>query len=215
MGTYADAYMARMRECARAMSRDLAPMKARHLEIRLVEHDAELAERGFESGLLAIEQPNRVRTADPYQGTAWLVEGDPAHLCWEYLPHLAAYVELVEELGYPASAIRFETPDPELNLDLAVLDPEGKVLVLGEVKAEPRQIASLETLVPSFHGDPGKPLPLSAGGPHGATREAWKCRVPGLMEALIPRKDESHGSTEEVSRGASGAGNQDGGRSAA
>ncbi len=26
------------------------------------------------------------------------------------------------------------------------------------------------------------------------------CRVPGLMEALIPREDESHGSTEEVSR---------------
>ena len=41
------------------------------------------------------------------------------------------------------------------------------------------------------------------------------CRVPGLMEALIPRKDESHGSTEEVPRGASGAGDQDGGRSTA
>jgi hypothetical protein len=42
-----------------------------------------------------------------------------------------------------------------------------------------------------------------------------KCRVPGLMEALIPRKDESHGGTEEVPRGASGAGDPDGGRSAA
>jgi hypothetical protein len=41
------------------------------------------------------------------------------------------------------------------------------------------------------------------------------CRVPGLMEALIPRKDESHGSTEEVPRGASGSGDPDGGRSAA
>ena len=40
------------------------------------------------------------------------------------------------------------------------------------------------------------------------------CRVPGLMEALIPRKDESHGSTEEVPRGASGASDPDGGRSA-
>ena len=42
-----------------------------------------------------------------------------------------------------------------------------------------------------------------------------KCLVPGLMEALIPRKDESHGSTEEVPGGASGAGDQDGSRSAA
>ena len=75
MGTYADAYIARMRECARAMSRDLAPIKDRHLEIRLVEHDAELAERGFESGLLAIEHPNRVLSRDQLmdilQGRDW------------------------------------------------------------------------------------------------------------------------------------------------
>lgn len=32
------------------------------------------------------------------------------------------------------------------------------------------------------------------------------CLVPGLMEALNPREDESHGSTEELPRGASGAG---------
>jgi transposase len=32
------------------------------------------------------------------------------------------------------------------------------------------------------------------------------CPVPGLMEALNPREDESHGGTEEVPRGASRAG---------
>jgi len=42
-----------------------------------------------------------------------------------------------------------------------------------------------------------------------------ECLVPGLMEALNPREDESHGSTEEVSRGASGASDPDGGRRAA
>jgi len=41
------------------------------------------------------------------------------------------------------------------------------------------------------------------------------CLVPGLMEALNPREDESHGGTEEVPRGASGAGDPDGGRRAA
>jgi hypothetical protein len=30
--------------------------------------------------------------------------------------------------------------------------------------------------------------------------------VPGLLEALNPREDETHGGTEEVPRGASGAG---------
>src|SRR5665648_790323 len=43
----------------------------------------------------------------------------------------------------------------------------------------------------------------------------WACLVPGLMEALNPREDESHGGTEEVPRGASGAGDPDGGRRAA
>ncbi|GAA2502472.1 hypothetical protein [Terrabacter carboxydivorans] len=48
-----------------------------------------------------------------------------------------------------------------------------------------------------------------------AVNESELCPVPGLMEALIPRKDESHGSTEEVPGGASGASDQDGRRSAA
>lgn len=174
MGSRADAYVARMRECARGLGREFAPLKYRHVEVRLIEEDAELAERGFESGLLSIYQHNRVKTADPYQGTAWLVEGNPAHLCWEYLPHLAAYVELIEFHGYPQKAVRFETPDSELNLDLAVLNQAGQVLVLGEVKTEQRQAVSLEALVPTFDGDPGKPATVRAGGPHGSLRDAWK-----------------------------------------
>ena len=46
-------------------------------------------------------------------------------------------------------------------------------------------------------------------------RSASKCLAPGLMEALNPREDESHGGTEEVPRGASGAGDPVGGRGAA
>ena len=41
------------------------------------------------------------------------------------------------------------------------------------------------------------------------------CLAPGLMEALNPGEDESHGSIEEVPRGASGASDPVGGRSAA
>jgi hypothetical protein len=48
-------------------------------------------------------------------------------------------------------------------------------------------------------------------GDRGALEAAIAdCPVPGLMEALIPRKDESHGSTEEVPGRAPGASDQDG-----
>ena len=30
--------------------------------------------------------------------------------------------------------------------------------------------------------------------------DGWTCLAPGLMEALNPREDESHGGTEEVPR---------------
>lgn len=47
------------------------------------------------------------------------------------------------------------------------------------------------------------------------TRSTLGCPVLGVMEALIHRKDESHGSTEEAPEGTSGASDQDGGRAAA
>lgn len=52
----------------------------------------------------------------------------------------------------------------------------------------------------------------------GSARWWWLttfCPVPGLMEALIPREDGSHGGTEEVPGRASGAGDPDGGGPAA
>lgn len=175
MGTEVEAYLARLAACADAMGRAMAPVSPSDRLLRLTERDAHLAELGFRSALLRIEHPNRVRTADPFQDTAWLVEDAPARPCWEYLPHMAGYVEWVQELGYPVAAVRFETPGTELNLDLAALDEAGAVLVLGEVKREPRQVDGLERLLPGFAGDPGKAPPRSVpGAPSGARREAWK-----------------------------------------
>jgi hypothetical protein len=162
-----------MAACARSVGRELAPLK-RHHEARLVESDATLVEKGFASGLLRLEKGRNVVTADPYQATAWLVEGDPAWPCWEYLPHMAAYVHLIRDLEYPSQAVRFETPDVELRLDLAVLDDLGHVLVLGEVKVSPAQLSSLEAVLPTFEGDPAEPVPVKQGGPQGMLREAWK-----------------------------------------
>lgn len=180
MGTYVEAYLTRMRGCAARMGREMAPISDRNRTVRLVEADARSVETGFASGWLAIEWVNRVQTLDPRQATAWLVEGNPAHLCWEYLPHLAAYVEMLAA-GYPERAVRFETPDSELRLDLAAVDEEGRVLVLAEAKAEPIQLTKLEALVPTFEGDPGWPGRTSPGREaHRLAHQLWATRAPYL-----------------------------------
>lgn len=167
-------YLDRMRGCAASLGRDLAEVDRRKLSTRVAEADAELIDRGLERGLLRIEG-NYLRTADPRQATAWLVEGNPARLCWEYVPHAAAYVELVES-GFPVGAVRFETPESEvgLSLDLAVVSKDGRPLILGEVKREASQVRRLAGLLAEHLVDPGKPAPVKQGGPAGLRREAWK-----------------------------------------
>lgn len=59
------------------------------------------------------------------------------------MPQIAAYVDAVLHLGYPAGRVLFELPGSALQLDLAVLDNTGRVVVLGEAK---RDKAMLETL---------------------------------------------------------------------
>jgi len=172
-GPWALAYIDRLQRCAVSLGRELGPIPESHLLARVDEGDAELVERGLTSGLLRIEG-NYVWTQDPYQATAWLVEGNPARPCWEYLPHLAAYVELIEDHHYPVNAVRFETPEAELNLDIAVLTPDGTVLILGEVKREADQLEAIMGHLTTIDGDPGKPQPTTRGGPTGPLREAWK-----------------------------------------
>lgn len=152
VGTWGEAYLTRLRGCAARMERELVEISDRDRAVRLIETDAQTVEEGFGDGLLAMESTSRVRTLDPLQASAWLVSGDPAHVLWEALPQLAAYVELLRA-GYPEGAVRFETPDTELGLDLAVVNDEGQVLVLGVARAEPLELAKLEALVPTFEGE--------------------------------------------------------------
>ena len=180
MGTFVESYLTRMRGCAARMGREMATISDRNRAVRLVEADARSVERGFAAGWLAIESVNRVRTLDQRQGTAWLVEGDPAHVRWEYLPHLAAYVELIAA-GYPPRAVRFETSDSELRLDLAAVDEDGRVLVLGEARAEPIQLTKLEALVSTFEGDPGWPgRDSTARDALKLAHQLWATRAPYL-----------------------------------
>lgn len=163
-----------LRSCADHLGRDVPSGLAAAIEARTSESEADLIRCGLDEGLLAVDG-NYLRTRDPYQGTAWLVEGNPAHPCWEYLPHMAAYVELVKVGGVPPSLVRFETPDSELNLDLAVLASSGQTVLLGEVKARSSQLDSLLRLLPAHeHADPGKAVPVARGGPAGSQRQTWK-----------------------------------------
>lgn len=61
-----------------------------------------------------------------------------------------------------------------MSLDLAVVNATGRVMVLGEVKAEPGQINRLAEHLAEYGADPGKPASAKAGGPAGIRREAWK-----------------------------------------
>ena len=168
-------YLARMAQCAAATGRSLGPIKDQHLVTRLLEHDAALIEQGLTSSLLQIDS-NYLRTRDPRRATAWLTEGDPAHPCWEHVPHAAAYVELIQVLRFPTGSVRFETPETEVraSLDLVVVEPSGQVVILGEVKMEAAQVARLADAVQEHATDPGKPAMVRSGGPQGLRREAWK-----------------------------------------
>jgi len=164
VGTYVDAFVRRAQGCAQKMGRELAPISERHRSVRLVESEVRSIERGFGNGLLTIEGANRVRTRDPNQVTTWIAAGEPAELNWTALPLLAAYVELIEDHGYPRAALRVGTPDNELGIDLAALDEEGNVLVLARAEAEPIVLNLLEALVVTYDGDPLAP---SRGTPDG------------------------------------------------
>lgn len=149
MGTWGEAYLTRLRGCAVQMGRELAEISDRDRAVRLSESDAQTVEEGFGDGLLAMESAGCVRTLDPLQASAWLVIGDPARARWESLAQLAAYVELLQA-GYPEGAVRFATPETELGLDLAAVNDDGQVLLLGAARAEPLELAKLEALVPTF-----------------------------------------------------------------
>lgn len=180
MGTWGEAYLTRLRGCAGRMGGELAEISDRDRAVRLVEKDARTVEEGFSEGLLSMLSGGRVRTLDPRQPTVTLVAGDPVRPRWEALPQLAAYVELLRS-GFPELAVRFGTPESELGLDLAAVNDDGQVLLLGVARAEPLELAKLEALVPTFEGDrahlarvvPGREAQLLA-------YQLWVTRAPYL-----------------------------------
>ena len=180
VGTWGEAYLTRLRGCAVRMGRELDEISDRDRAVRLVEADARSVEEGFGQGLLNLEPTSRVRSLDPLQGVTWLVEGDPARPRWEALAQLAAYVELLRA-GYPESAVRFATPEGELGLDLAVVNDDGQVLLLGVARAESLELTKLEALVPTFDVESVLSMRMVPGRePQLLAHQLWATRAPYL-----------------------------------
>jgi len=109
--------------------------------------DVALFNQGRETGLITVLRGGRFNTLDrPTPTGHWGLLSRSRKGGWynaEYLPQLAAYVDAVLNLGYPSGRELFELPGSALQLDLAILDDAGRVVVLGEAK---RDVAMLQTL---------------------------------------------------------------------
>lgn len=109
--------------------------------------DLELFFAGVEAGLVHLERGGKFNTCDrPKAGGRWSLLSKAQQGGWynaEYLPQLAAYVDAILTLGYPKERLLFELPASALQLDLAILDDTGRVVVLGEAKRETGMLSKL------------------------------------------------------------------------
>lgn len=169
-----------MRGCAARLGRELADVSHRDRAVRLLECNARLVEEAFSDGLLRVAPDGGVRTLDPRQTTTWMVDrGEPAQPRWEVLSQLAAYVELVAA-GYPDGAVRFATSRAELGLDLAAVNDDGQVVLLGVARSEPLQLLKLEALVPTFDVSVLCRRAASGHDPRKIAQQLWATRAPYL-----------------------------------
>ncbi len=111
------------------------------------EGDLELFFDGVEAGLIRLYRGGRFNTFDrPTAMGRWGLLSRSEEGGWynaEYLPQIAAYVDAVLRLGYPKERVLFELPAQALQLDLAILDDAGNVVVLGEAKRDVTMLAPL------------------------------------------------------------------------
>ncbi|XRQ12161.1 hypothetical protein ACN3XK_15070 [Actinomadura welshii] len=95
---------------------------------------------GLERGLITLHRGARFNTLDrPTPTGRWGLLSRSRSGGWynaEYLPQIAAYVDAITNAHYPAERVLFELPAAALQLDLAILDDESNVVVLGEAKRD-------------------------------------------------------------------------------
>ena len=112
--------------------------------------DVALFLEGVDAGLIQLERGLKFNTQDrPKAAGRWSLLSRSQEGGWynaEYLPQLAAYVDAIVCRGYPSERVLFELPAVALQLDLAILDDDANVVVLGEAK---RDVAMLDALLAS------------------------------------------------------------------
>lgn len=110
--------------------------------------DVELFFAGVDAELVDLKRGARFNTLDrPTPEGHWGLLSRSKAGGWynaEYLPQLAAYIEAILEYGYPPARVLFELPTSALQLDLAIVDDNSRVIIAGEAK---RSKAALTTLL--------------------------------------------------------------------
>jgi hypothetical protein len=164
-------------------SRPLGEYPADLIARRLTDQDCADLFAGVELGLIAWRPEGRFDTLDrpkPPRGRWWLIEkdGETRRPCWEFVPQLAAYVELIRDLGYHRNRVLFDTPQAALQLDLAVLDDDGAVIILGEAKKESSDLDKLLTGLLTYQGE--QPPPKRGDEPRQLAWRLWVTRAPFL-----------------------------------
>jgi hypothetical protein len=121
------------------------------------EADVALFYAGVEAGLIIVLRGGRFNTLDrPMPTGHWGLLSRSKEGGWynaEYLPQIAAYVDAILNLNYSAARVLFELPGSALQLDLAILDDLGRVVVLGEAKREAGMLVKLRETVLSRYAD--------------------------------------------------------------
>jgi hypothetical protein len=153
------------------------------VERRITDSDVAALSEGVDLGLVSWRSPMYFDTLDrprPPKGRWWLAErdGGSRRPCWEFVPQLAAYVELIRDYGYHRHRVLFDTPQAALQLDLAVLDDEARVRVLGEAKKESKDLDSLERGLLTHLDE--QPQPKRGDEPRQLAWRLWATRASHL-----------------------------------
>ena len=129
---------------------------------------------GLQCGAVTLVRGARFNTLDrPMAGGRWGLLSREKRGCRynaEYLPQIAAYVEAIQEFGYPSERVFFELPRVALKLDLAIVGDDGAIVVLGEAK---RAVLMLDAILKEIQDrystvDPGEE------GRNEARQLAWR-----------------------------------------
>jgi hypothetical protein len=130
---------------------------------------------GLATGLISFKAQGRFNTLDrPTAQGHWSLLSfykNQTIINGEYLPQLAGYVELITERGYPAGRVLFEPGDNCERVDHAVLDDDGRVVIMGEAKVDPGQPDDIESRICDRWTSPPDP---ASRPPKGREYEAWK-----------------------------------------